>query len=328
MKQIAAALKEYDNYVIVGHEHPDPDSLGSMLGLYFGLKQLGKSCRMVSADPIPQNLSWPGLKCIEHIPTDFEPTHDECIIVVDCEPARTGSIAPGIQKGKYLINIDHHRGHRGTGDMVYVDPSEAATSVIVYRILKELGVQIDRNIATALYGGIVGDTGGFRYANTTSEVLRIGAALLDCGVEPDTIAREIFASQPLSFMKLLGFALDNLQQDVDGKLVWVTVSYDDFKRFNADPVQTDHLVQYARMVDTTEVAVVFREVEPGEIRVGFRANSVDVEQLARHFGGGGHRLASGAKIMGDLDTVAREVIETARQYLIKGELSERNHKRH
>ena len=324
MKQLVAALKEHDNYIIVGHEHPDPDSLGSMLGLYFGLKQIGKKCRMVSGDPVPRNLTWPGLEYIEHIPNGFEPAQ-ECIIVVDCEPARTGSIAPGVQKAKCLFNIDHHRGSRGSGHVVYVDPAEAATSVIIYRILKELDIHFDKEIATALYGGIVGDTGGFRYANTTSEVLRIASELVTYGVEPDTIAREIFASQTWSFMKLLGFALNNLQRDVEGKLVWMTVSYEDFKRFNADPVQTDHLVQYARMVDTTEIAIVFREVEPGEIRIGFRANSVDVERLARHFGGGGHKLASGAKIMGELDTVAKEVITTARHYLTKGELNERNH---
>lgn len=321
--EVVRFLQEHDDFIIVGHEGPDPDSLGSMLGLYFGLGKLGKHCRIVSADPISPYLSWPGLDKIEFCGEEFHPG-ESIVVVVDCEPRRTGAIADGVQKAKLLVNIDHHQRGRGVGDVVYVEPSEAATSVIVYRILKELSVPFDLEIATALYGGIVGDTGGFRHANTNSEVFRIAGELLNYGVEPSRVAREIFSMQPLEFLKLLGHALSNLQTALDGRLVWMAVSYEEFGRFGVDPESTDHLVNFARMLDTSEIAMVIREVSPGVVRLGLRANAVDVGSLARHFGGGGHKLASGATLKGNFQEIVAEVTSTAERYLLTGELHGRN----
>lgn len=323
LQDIVQFFQKKDDLIFVGHEHPDPDSLGSMLGLYFGLSKMGKQCRMVSGDPLPTNLSWPGLPLIEYLPEGFEPK-ESCVVVLDCEPHRTGSLAPGVQKAKCLVNIDHHQRERGQGDLVYVEPSEAATSVIAYRILQKLAIPFDHKIATVLYGGILGDTGGFRHANTTSEVFSIAAELLQYGVEPAPMAREIFSSQPYSFLKLLGYALSNLHTAQDGTLVWMSLSYKEFEQFGATPEDTDHLVSFARMLDTAEVAMVFREVKPGEIRLGLRANQVDVGALARHLGGGGHKLASGATLSGDLATVTQEVVRLAENYLRTGELHERH----
>ena len=312
-QEIVRYLREQDDFMVVGHENPDPDSLGSMLGLYLGLTKLGKKCRAISADPIP-NLSWPGLDRIEHISSGFTPS-ESCVIVVDCEPNRTGSISDGVQMAKRLVNIDHHQRGRGIGDLVYVEPTEAATSVIIYRILLELGIPFDLDIATALYGGILGDTGGFRHANTTSEVLAIAGDLLTYGVEPAPVAREIFSAQSLGFLKLLGCALTNLQTAQHGQLVWMSMSYDEFRRFGVDPQNADHLVSYARMLDTAEIAMVFREIYPGEIRLGLRANSMDVGSFARYLGGGGHKLASGASLQGDLAEVSHRVVKIAEHYL-------------
>ncbi len=321
LQEVVEYLKEQDDFIVVGHENPDPDSLGSILGLYFGLKKLGKKCRAVSADPVPSNLSWPGLDCIEYIPTGFT-AGESCVIVVDCEPGRTGTISEGVKQAKRLVNIDHHQRTRGEGLLVYVEPSEAATAMIVYRILLELGVSFDVEVATALYGGIVGDTGGFRQANTTSEVLTTAGELLRYGVQPAPMAREIFSSQPLGFLKLLGFALNNLQTSQEGRLVWMSVSFETFNRFEVNPKDSDHLVSFARMLDTAEIALVFRETNPGEIRLGLRANNVDVGSLARHLGGGGHKLASGATLKGDLQEVATRVVKIAENFLVAGELDE------
>ncbi|NLM40819.1 MAG: bifunctional oligoribonuclease/PAP phosphatase NrnA [Firmicutes bacterium] len=323
LAEIVHFLHNRDSFIIVGHEGPDPDSLGSMLGLYFGLSKLGKRCRLVSADPLPPYLTWPGLENIEFCGEEFTPG-DSCVLVVDCEPQRTGTIAQGVLQAKELVNIDHHQRGRGVGDLVYVDPSEAATSVIIYRLLKELRVPFDVNLATVLYGGIVGDTGGFRHANTNSEVLRIAGELLDYGVEPARIAREIFSMQPLGFMQLLGYALSHLHTALEGRLVWMAVSSEEFGRFDVDPEMTDHLVSYARMLDSAEIAMVFREVRPGLTRLGLRSNAVDVAKLARHFGGGGHKLASGATLHGSFSEIVSQVTGTAERYLATGEIDERD----
>lgn len=324
LQEVAQYLKENDDFIIVGHEYPDPDSLGSILGLYFGLTKLGKQCRMVSADPVPQNLSWPGLELIEYIPEGFMPG-ESCLIVVDCEPNRTGTINAGVLQAKRLVNLDHHQRGRGIGDMVYVEPSEAATSVIIYRLLLQLGIPFDSTIATALYGGILGDTGGFRHANTSSEVLRIGAELLDYGLEPAPLAREIFSSQPLAFMQLLGYALRKMETAREGKLVWIALSYEEFQQFQLRPEDTDHIVNFARMVETAEIAMVIREIRPGEIRLGLRATAMDVGALARYFGGGGHKLASGASLQGAFTDITEHVVKTAEQYLATGEINGRNY---
>lgn len=321
LQDIVLFFKEQDDFIFVGHKNPDPDSLGSILSLYHGLTKLGKKCRMVSGDPVPQDLSWPGLKLIEHIPQGFDPGESN-IVVLDCEPHRTGSIAAGVQNAKYLVNIDHHQRGRGVGDLVYVNSAEAANSVIVYRILRELAIPFDLEIAIPLYGGIVGDTGGFRHANTTSEVLNIAAELVDYGVKPAPIAREIFASKSFGFLKLLGYALNKLETAAEGQIVWLTVSSEEFALFPVDPESTDPLISYARMLDTAEIAMVFREIKPGEIKLGLRANQVDVGSLARHLGGGGHMLASGATLSGDLNQVSTAVVQLTEHYLRTGELNE------
>ena len=315
MNGVIRALQEEQEFIITSHEHPDPDSIGSMLGLGLGLQQLGKSCRMVSADPPPANLDWPGIDQIEVLPCGLGEINGPWIIVLDCEPARTGSLAADIMGYRKIINIDHHQGNMFEGALAYVDPTEAATSVMVYRILKKLGICLSKEIATALYGGIVGDTGGFRYANTTAETLSIAAELVESGIDPARIAEQIFASQPIEFMRLLGYALTSLKSDLDGRLVWIAISYEDFVRCGADPAHTDQLVQYARMVDTARIAILFRETKPGEVRIGFRSDTIDVEKLAGRFGGGGHRLAAGAKLSGPLEVVTERVLQAARNYL-------------
>ena len=133
-----------------------------------------------------------------------------------------GSIAR-TSEGSRLVNIDHHQRGRGVGDVVYVEPSGCHRHDHLPPLL-ELEVAFDRNIAVALYGGIVGDTGGFRHANTNSEVFFVAGELLQYGVDPAPMAREIFSSQSLGFLRLLGVALSNLQTSQDGKLVWVSVS--------------------------------------------------------------------------------------------------------
>lgn len=323
LQEVIEYLREQDDFIVVGHENPDPDCLGSMLGLYFGLTQLGKKCRAVSADPIPTDLSWPGLELIEHIPEGFS-AGSSCVIVVDCEPDRTGSIREGVMAANRLVNIDHHQRGRGIGNIVYVEPKEAATALIVYRILLGLKVSFDKEIAIALYGGILGDTGGFRHANTNSEVLFVAGKLLEFEIEPANIAREIFHSQPLGFLRLLGMALSDLRTSQGGKLAWMVVSYEQFQQYGVNPNNSDHLVSYARMLDTAEIAIVFREVRPQEIRVGLRAYHTDVGSLARQIGGGGHKLASGATITGNLEKVANRVVGLAEHFLVTGELHEWN----
>lgn len=157
-------------------------------------------------------------------------------------------------------------------------------------------------------------------------MLAIAAELLSFGLEPAVLAGEIFSSHPLNYLRFLGHSLNKLKTALDERLVWVSVSLADYGQFGVDPDRHDYLIDHIRSVDTAEIAIVFRETSAGEIRIGFRAKEADVGALARRFGGGGHRLASGgATVAGDLGgEITEAVVETAAQYLLTGEVNGRH----
>ena len=315
LTELGNLLQQRDHYLIVGHENPDPDSIGSMLGIYQCLRHLGKTCHMMCADALA-DLSWPNMDKI----TPFDQAIPyETAIVLDCEPNRTGILASLIKDAPFLINIDHHQGSAHSGDFNYVDTHQAATSMIIFSLAKELSIPISYPIAQPLYGGILGDTGGFRHSNTTTEVLLAAAELVANGARPADTAREIFECKPLEFLKFLGYALGKIQTSHNGRIAWVALSQQDFTTHDVDPANSDQLIQYVRMVAETEIAMLFREVAPLEIRIGFRSHRVNIHTLASHFGGGGHILAAGAKLNGTLPDVVEQVISSA-NLLLEGEL--------
>ncbi len=325
MAAVVGFLQTRDDFLVTAHENPDPDSVGSMLALCFGLRHLGKRCQMVSNDAPPPELRWKGVDEIK-TPQQVEPFR--VMIILDCEVNRIGAVEKLLPQAELVLNIDHHQGSGEAADAAYVDTSEAATALMVFRVLQDLGVPIDPPIAQALFGGIVGDTGGFRYANTDRSVLEAAAFLVGQGADPATTARDIFETKPFEFLQLLGFVLSRMERSDDGRVVWMRVAYEDFQRFNLDPQQSDQFVQYARMVAGSDIAILFREVAAGEIRIGFRSHRIDVHALAVEFDGGGHRLASGARVDGTLDEVVESVIRSALALLQRGTDCERDHQCH
>lgn len=315
-EQLVRGLLDHDDYLIIAHEHPDPDSVGSMLGLYHGLRLLGKQCKMMASDPIPSNISWPGVEDV--LPFDPEVSFN-AVVILDCDPHRTGSLVELGLNAALSFNVDHHQGNPGICTYNYLDPSEPAASTMVYNILVDLGVEFTPEIGQAIYGGIIGDTGGFRHANTDTRVLRIAADMVEAGADPAKTSREIFETKPWGFAQLLGHALSTMQRSSDGKIVWMSIRYQDFLKYDFDPTQSDQLVQYARMIAGVEIAILFREIAPNEVRLGFRSHQVDVGSLAREFGGGGHILASGAKMEGKIEDIEAKVLERARE-IVDGEL--------
>ncbi len=310
--ELAQTLVEHDNFLIVSHEHPDADSIGSMLGLFHTLSFLGKKCQLICDDPVP-DYGWPGMECFRTM-EEIQPF--ETAIVLDCEPSRTGKFVSILADASFLINIDHHQGNNAECSYQFVDPKQAATAMIVYKLVKLLGVPFSPEIAKSLYGGILGDTGGFRYSNTTYDVFLAAAELVTHGALPADTARELFECKSFEFLKILGFALSKIQLSTNKKIAWMALTCQDFHDFSVDPSDCDQLIQYARMVAGTEIAILFREVAPQEIRIGFRSHRVSIHTLASHFGGGGHLLAAGAKVEGmALPAVIEAVLAQAHQVL-------------
>jgi phosphoesterase RecJ-like protein len=317
LKEVAEAIRGYDSFVISTHVSPEGDAVGSELGLALSLMKMGKKVSVINADPVPDFLKFlPGSGLIKRGERVDEP-HD-ALIVVDCEPDRTG--LKDLEKApvKKTINIDHHVTNPKTADIYWVNPDAAAAGEMVYDLLLELGAPIDSEVATNLYTCIFTDTGSFRYTNTDHDALVKSARLLDYGVNTWEIAENIYESKSFGRMKLLGLVLAGIEKSEDGRVAWVTVREEYYSMTGTSAEDTDSFINYPRAAKGVEVAVLFREVGPDKVKVSFRSKGrVDVSRCAQSFGGGGHPNASGAVIEKGLDetkaTVLPKVVELVKK---------------
>lgn len=315
LASVVAALREGRRFLIAGHVDPDPDCIGSLLALDWLLEKLGKEAQPLSHDPIvPQ---WRFLPRIDRItsPTGDAPWSREAwdtLIVVDCDLERTGGASAWADRVERVINIDHHVTNEGTGDINLVVPGAAAAGEIVYRLIREAGVDLDAAVATLLYVAIMSDTGSFRFSNTTASVFEIAADLVRHGAKPDTIAQEIYDTRSWEYVRLLGRVLKTLQRSPDGNVAWITLSRQMIREEGAREDESEGFIQYPRMIDGVEVALFFKETGTDQVRVGFRSKQrVDVSRLAQEFGGGGHPRAAGCTYQGSLDEAVRRIVSRA-----------------
>ncbi|MGE5390025.1 MAG: DHH family phosphoesterase, partial [Deltaproteobacteria bacterium] len=214
------------------------------------------------------------------------------------------------------FNLDHHRGNPQFGNYNYVDVDAAATAEIIYELLVALQVPVTPDIAQALFAGIVMDTGNFLNGNTTAKSLRIAADLIDSGVNIDHSRINLFESKPRAEVALMARALDNLEISSDGTMAWISLSYEEVAEAGALELYPETLINYTRMIDGVEVGMLFREIRPGTVKVGFRSKGkVDVASLASQFGGGGHLQAAGARQNGSLSEVIGRVLEVVKDVM-------------
>lgn len=228
---------------------------------------------------------------------------------------RLGSLAGAAKAlpGPRIV-IDHHvPTDEPAGEIVLSDVDACATGELLYDFAAVLGLEIDRPVAEALYAAILTDTGGFRYANTTVRAHLVAAQLLERGVDPEAMYRRIYASLAPGRLQLLRDALDTLGVDSEYGLAWVSVTNEAMDRYGVSSDDLDGIVEHPRSIAGTRVALFFRDLGYGKVKVSFRSTGdVDVNQLARQFGGGGHEKASGALIAGTLDDVRDRVVAAAR----------------
>lgn len=306
---IIAIIREGRRFLIASHVDPEGDSLGSQLALAAIFRQLGKEVAVVNQDRPPERYAFmPGIERIVG-PAAVAGEHFDAAFVLDCAAIeRIGSVR-GKLDGVKVVNIDHHRSNTRFGHLNHVEPETCASGMIVYRLNEELGLDLDCDKATNIYIGIVADTGNFRYSNTTPEVLRVGSRLMEAGVDSARIASLLFATRPIGALRLLGEALTTLTAELGGKVGLIVLDRDVFARTGADPADVEGVVNYAKHLAGTWVGVLLREVEGGEVKVSLRAEGqLDVDQVARRFGGGGHRNAAGARVPGPLAEAKRVIL--------------------
>ncbi|MDA8440865.1 MAG: bifunctional oligoribonuclease/PAP phosphatase NrnA [Peptococcaceae bacterium] len=310
-QQAVAALSEAQNIIILSHVQPDGDCIGSMLALGLALQSMGKKVIMANNDPVPQYLSF--LPSASQVQLAAQITDwPELVICVDCSDLeRLGSgLAASVRGLNNIVNIDHHVSNNRYGTINWVEPDAAATGQLVATLIAALNVAWNHDLATLIYTAIATDTGSFQYGNTTGDVHRLAARLVEQGLDVARINQALYETKSLPSIRLLGRALENLQVSENGKVGWVVIPLHYLAELGAKDEHTEGIINYTRAIDSVEVGLLFRELSPGKIKVGFRSKQlVDVNQLAMFFGGGGHTRAAGCNINGDLSKTVERVIK-------------------
>ncbi|RRJ65401.1 bifunctional oligoribonuclease/PAP phosphatase NrnA [Paenibacillus oralis] len=318
LRQTQAFLTEHDDFLVVAHVQPDGDAVSSTLAVGWLLSCLGKKYVMVNEGPIPKRMAY--LRQAERIvDLSAEPLNRkfDYVICVDCADfKRVGTTKELFAEGAKLLNIDHHPTNDGYGDINLIVPHAAATAEILFDLIHFMGLELNETIATALYTGLLTDTGGFRYSNTSPKVMAAASKLLEYGVDGPGLSELLLEQMTLSQLRLLTRSLNGLQLTEDGKISWVVVTDEDLKSAGAVHEDMEGIVNYPRNIQGVEVGLLFKVIDEQAVKVSMRsAGKVDVAKVAQSFGGGGHVRAAGARVEGTLDTIVPRVVEQVRLQL-------------
>jgi len=321
-KKIKDKFLKLNSFIVTTHIDPDGDAIGSQLLLGRLLKKMNKKVVMVNVDSTPSNLKFlPEVKSIK-LSRDYriDLNKFDALVALDiANPQRVREMSEVISSAKYVINIDHHISNSNFGDLNWVERDVSCVGEMVYRLYGYMGLELDYKDALLSYVAIATDTGYFRHNNTTSETHRIAASLLGKGVNPSTVYSELFENKSFSKMRILAYALSNLEER-DG-MAWVDISKKVLKESSAKREELEGLIDFIKTLGGIKVAMVFQELDNGIIKIGFRSkdNKVDVNKIAAIFGGGGHKMASGCRVKGALLDVKKRVLARVAEYLKKGQ---------
>src|SRR5947208_5729753 len=316
---VAALFAPDRRVVLTTHVNADGDGVGSEVALWYLLTARGPRTSIANPTPSPARVRFllpSGGDHAERAAREIESA--DVVVVLDIsDVSRLGDLARAITQSHALACIDHHvsGGSLPRGPRL-VAPEAAATAELVFDFASALQWPLSPDAARALYVGILTDTGGFRFANTTPRVLRVAGALLERGVDPESIYESVYASAPEGRVRLTAEVLGTLVVEPAHGLAWVTVPPDALTRQPATADDLDGIVEYPRSIAGVRLAMLFRQLANGKVKVSFRSlGDVDVAELAHRFGGGGHRKAAGASLEGTLASAQELVLAAAREYL-------------
>jgi len=321
IRALAARLVPGQHAVLSTHINADGDGCGSQVALARLLAQLGLRCTIVNPTPWPEMFRFLlGDDVVEASARGGAALATaDVLVVLDISDVKRlgplGDAARALTVPKLVI--DHHIATDDpAGETVVSDTSACATGELVFDLMGLLGLALTTPIATGLYVALLTDTGGFRFSNTSPRCHAIAGQLLAAGIDPEEMYRRVYASVPLGKLHLLREALESLEVDPALGLSWISVAAGATERHGVRGEDLDGIVEHPRSIAGTRLALFFRDLGHGKVKVSFRSTGgVDVNALARQFGGGGHAKASGALIAGDLASVRETVVEAARQYL-------------
>jgi phosphoesterase RecJ-like protein len=299
LERVATELRARDRFLLTAHEGPDGDALGSLLGMHKILTQLGKDSVMFMAAkefPLPIEYRFLPLEEVFHEPpADMA---DRTVIFLDCGNIDRMPVEWLTAGGNDVINVDHHHDNTCFGDINLVEVGASCTAEIVYDLALLLGVRITPEIASALYVGLITDTGKFMYENTNAHTHRVAADLIDAGVNVDDTYRRLYEHVPLEKLRLVSRALEGIERYCDNRLVVSYITTADYEATGAGEEMTEGLIDHLRSIDGAKVAAVIRDLgnrgrAARKVSLRSSAGDVDVSAIARLNGGGGHKRAAG-----------------------------------
>ncbi len=319
LKQIIDAA---DNIILTSHIRPDCDALGSELGMAGLLRQLGKQVRIVNGQATPPNLAFIDLQ--NEILTFGEDIQEEALrdadllMILDTSAwAQLGPMKEFVRQfaGQKII-FDHHVSADDLGAIQFKDTAAEATGRLVVEAADAFSVEITAAMAGALFAALATDTGWFRFPSAAAGTYRVAAALIDAGADPAAIYGELYERESVGRLRLRGIVLSRIQCEVDGRLAHTYILKEDFVQTGALPSDTEDLVNHCLEIESAEFAVILIEQPAGGFKISFRSRcELECNQLAQHFGGGGHKAAAGAFVKGSFADVQPAVLNYVRRSL-------------
>jgi phosphoesterase RecJ-like protein len=283
-------------FVIISHLRPDGDAYGSTLGLALSLQAAGKDVQVTNADGLSSLFEFlPGGKNLTAT-LPRPPEADRLIIAVDCADQKR--FGPAFDQWQRVpdVNIDHHVSNPGYGKLNLIDPDSPATAQVLYDIITTLKLPLTADVAANLYVGLMTDTGNFRYRQTTASTFEVAARLVAAGADPTDLAQQCYQSFRAERLLLLREVFNAIHFASQNRVAWFCLGPETYTRSGATPEETEGIIDYLQMVKSVEVAFLLESLPDGLTRASMRSRGhVDVQQICREFGGGGHRLAAGLR---------------------------------
>ncbi|PZE22408.1 DHH family phosphoesterase [Paenibacillus xerothermodurans] len=314
LQQAAHFIQEHNDFLVVSHVQPDGDAAGSTFAMAWILTSMGKRFTLINEGPMPEKFLY--MAAGRHEILDYEAEGASLaafqhVISVDCaDYSRIGSVRQIFADNARILNIDHHVTNDYFGTVNLVDAEAAATVEVLYDLVRELNVPYCHDLNVCIYSGLLTDTGGFRYANTSAKVMRIAADMLSRGVAGHALADKLLEKLSYPQISLIQRSLNTLNFAHDKRVAWLVVSRADVAESGASNEDSDGLVNYPRNVEGVEVGLLFKERPAGVVKVSLRSTgTVDVSQIAKLFGGGGHMRAAGCALNGTLEEAVERVVQ-------------------
>lgn len=315
-EKIIVLINNSQRILITSHRDPDGDSIGSQLALDGFLQNFGKLTRIINQGCLPPRYVFlDPQKRIEKFnlgseekKIDFNP---DLVFVLECPSLeRLGKVKKIVPVESKIVNIDHHPDNERFGIINYVDSKASAVGEMIYSLLKDYDFPISPMMANQIYAAILTDTGRFRYSNTSARCLSICAELIKLGADPKTLTNTIYFNHSLSFLKLLGTILGNLEVRDTGKICSMTIDRRLLSELGVNHQEIEGIVGYSLFLSGVEIGLLFTETEEGKTKVNLRSqNDFDVSKLAKIFGGGGHKNAAGCTLNYDLEKAKKVIFD-------------------